>query len=398
MYITKLKKISIGIVVEDKKINESVIKIYPIELLPLFDGELEPVESNIESSGLDLEGDLYSVNINISNYIEADWLYDSSNRISPPDVVRGEQVIIWGYADCTDYYWTTLGRDDHLRSLETVIYTFSDIPDNDGDEPKGLENQYIVEVSTHGKHLTIKTCKRDGEEYAYTVQINARDSCYVVKDDDGNIIFLDSKNTEIRSENHDGSYVSLDKKNINLFAHQNISLTAEESINLKALKDITLTADKEIRTKSLEDTSIESENKIHINAKSDFNLSTGNVADLKSKSNFNITAGGNVNISPSANLEMNVGGGIKASASSEVDVSAGGSVSIGGASASIRGNSNVSISAPSIGLAGSVNISLGLRELKDTSYSAGLTVTGDLAIIGNGTISGSLAVDSFKRR
>ena len=376
MLVTKLKKISIGLVAEDKKLNEDIIKIYPIEILPLFDGELEPVNHNIKSSGLDLNGDLYSVNIDVSNYIEAEWLGELSNRISPPDVVRGEQVMIWGYADSTEYYWTTLGRDDDLRKLETVIYAFSDIPDNDGDEPKGLENQYLVEVSTHGKHITVKTCKRNDEEYSYTVQLNTKDSCYMVKDDVGNVIYLDSKNTEIRSENEDKSYISLNKKNINLFAYENINLMAEDSIHLTALKDIVLKADNEIHTKSIEDTSIESENKINIEAKSDFNMVTGNIADLKSKSDFNITSGGDVNISPSSNFV----------------VSAGSNINIQGVTASLKGDTNVSVVAPTIRLSGSVNISLGLRGDK---YSAGLTIDGNLDLRGSGEISNSLTVNDL---
>ena len=234
MFQTKLHMSSVGIVAEDRKINSNIIKVYPIEYLPNFDGELIPTEASLNSAGVDLNDNEYSVTLNVTNVIEANWLSLATNRETAPDVVKGEQVILWSYADAEGYYWTSMGRDDNLRKLETVVYTFSDIPNNSGEQIKGQNNQYTVEVSTHGKHITVKTCKNDKEPFAYTLQINAKDGCVFLTDDASNFIILDSKNTNIKAKNKNGTVMSLNKSDMHISAPNNIDIKSGNNYNLKA--------------------------------------------------------------------------------------------------------------------------------------------------------------------
>ena len=352
MFDSKFKMLSIGIVAEDRKLNDDVVKVYPIELLPIFDGELVPTETQLESTGEDLNGDLYSVNINVCNYIEAQWLSEDGNRLSPPDVVRGEQVILWHYADSHEYYWTSMGRDTNLRKLETVVYTFSDIPDNGGDEPKGRDNQYIAEVSTHGKHITLKTCKRDGEEFAYTLQINTGEGCYLIEDDVGNIIYLDSKNTEIRLENLDRTSVSLNQKDISIYAPHDIDIKADNDIIVAAGNDIRISAEGEL--------------------------------SMDSNGNMSLSTDSSMSMSSSSSYTINSGSGL--------DVSSGAAMSLSsGASTSITAPANVSITASSIGLNGSVNIGVGLRD----GNRHNLTVNGNLNVNGAATVSNAIEAETI---
>ena len=367
MFNSKFKMLSIGIVAEDRKLNDNVVKVYPIELLPVFDGELVPTETQLESTGEDLNGDLYSVNINVCNYIEAQWLSENGNRLSPPDVVRGEQVILWHYADSHEYYWTSMGRDTNLRKLETVTYAFSDIPDNGGDEPKGRDNQYIAEVSTHGKHVTIKTCKRDGEEFAYTLQVNAGEGCYLIEDDVGNIIYLDSKNTEIRLENSDLTNISLNQKDISIYAPHDIDIKADNDISIEARNDIRVIADGEI--------SVWSGGKM--------DLSTGSSMSMVSASDYSVVSGSTLSLSSDSSMSLD--------SSDSIDVDSGAAMSLSsGATTSITAPASVSVTAPSIGLNGSVSIGGGLRD----GNRHNLMVSGNLNVNGEATVSSNLSVNS----
>lgn len=242
MLTSKLRMLTLGIVAQDRALNSGVIKIYPIEIIPNFDGELSPTTVNVDGSGSDLNNNEYAVNVNISNYIEANWLSLSTNRTTAPDVVKGEQVIVWNYADTDQYYWTSMGRDDSLRKLETVVYHYSNVRDNLGDTPKSQANQYTIEVSTHGKHLTVKTAKNDNEPFLYTLQINTFDGCVFIKDDVGNIILLDSKNTNITHRNKDDSLLSLHKKDITISCKNNISMKCTNDCTIDCGNAYTLTA------------------------------------------------------------------------------------------------------------------------------------------------------------
>lgn len=242
MLTSKLHMLTLGIVAQDRSLNSTVIKVYPIEIIPNVDGELVPSTANLEGSGLDLNDNEYAVTVNISNYIEADWLSLSTNRTTAPNVVKGEQVIVWNYADTDQYYWTSMGRDDSLRKLETVVYHYSNVRDNLGDTPKSQANQYTIEVSTHGKHITVKTAKNDNEPFLYTLQINTHDGCVFIKDDVGNIILLDSKNTNITHRNKDDSLLSLHKKDITISCKNNISMKCTNDCTIDCGNAYTLSA------------------------------------------------------------------------------------------------------------------------------------------------------------
>ena len=136
---------------------------------------------------------------------------------------RGERVLLWRYADTDQYYWTTLGMDDYLRKLETVVYAFSDTKD---ESVKVLtpDNAYYLEISTHKKLVTFSTAKSDGEPYAYTFQFDTAAGRVTLADDVGNYMELDSKNTSITLENADDSKVVLDRKVINISSVDAINL------------------------------------------------------------------------------------------------------------------------------------------------------------------------------
>lgn len=216
---------SIGYVAENKSLGSKIIKVTPVETIPMVDGEIKSSPSPLEDSGVDSDGNSYTVKVSSDNAIEAKWLPFGSNRMTAPDVRRGERVMLWRYADAEQLYWTDLGFDEHLRRLETVIMSISGTQD-EGTEALDPDNTYYLEASSHNKSITLRTSQKNGEFTRYTFQFNLADGAVTLADDLGNFFELDSAETKLTLQNVEGTMISLDKQNIIGNAPKNIDLTA----------------------------------------------------------------------------------------------------------------------------------------------------------------------------
>lgn len=239
---------TIGRAAANRKLSSPILEVYPIEHFGYLDGEVNSDPTTTKASGVDANGKAYTTSVTTTNSIAATWIQWGSNRATPPDIRRGERVLLWRYADTDQYYWTALGMDDYLRKLETVVYAFSDTKD---ESVKVLtpENSYYLEVSTHKKLVTFSTAKSDGEPYAYTFQFDTANGRVTLADDVGNYVELDTKNTSITLENADDSKVVLDRKVINISSVDAINLNTKaytltcDTADYKVAKSNTLTCD-----------------------------------------------------------------------------------------------------------------------------------------------------------
>jgi len=221
---------SIGFASQNKPLDSDNLYIVPIEVTPFGDGEVDAREEDFEGEGKDRFDQDYTVKVSHNNSIEATWLrIGHTNRRTSPDVRRGERVMIYRHSDSGEFFWDSMGMDDHLRRKETVIYSWSDTEDESKDAT-APENCYSLEICTHTKQATFRTVKADGEPFAYTLQFNTGDGVVVLTDDVGNHIQLDSAETKITVMNKDGSYTHWDKFDINMFAPNEITMKAENRI------------------------------------------------------------------------------------------------------------------------------------------------------------------------
>lgn len=254
MEITKLHIYGLGIVAANKPLTSKDIEVTPIEDLPFLDGEISDNVSILETGGKSKDGSTYATSIDVTASIRATWLpVGISNRVTPPDVRRGEKVVIYRYGETDRYYWTTLEYDMKLRKLETVIFAFSNTQKES--ETGTASNTYFFEISTHKKLITLYTSKSDGEPFAYTFQINTKDGNFIFQDDIGNFISLDSANVRIELKNADESHVDIDRKDIRVYAPNNIEIKAGNKIDIIAgnsvnviTTDITTKADATLNT------------------------------------------------------------------------------------------------------------------------------------------------------
>jgi hypothetical protein len=241
MQVSQLVPYSIGIAAENKPLNTRTLNVTPIEVLSALDGELNFNPTSTTSVGTDSAGNRYEVKATVDNTITAEWYPGNSNRVTPPDIRRGELIDIFRLADSDQYYWRCMGLRDDLRRLETVIFAFNGSPKEGG---KGIDFDtcYFLEISTHKKLVTFQTSQANGEPFRYTFQINADEGRTVLTDDVGNYFELDSAKTNLRLENIDGTHLELNRKDIKGYAPNNIDLKADNNISLTAGKDINLQA------------------------------------------------------------------------------------------------------------------------------------------------------------
>ena len=161
--------------------------------------------------------------------IKAKWVpLGHSNRITPPDVVKNESVIIMKFGDTDEYYWTTIFREPMLRRLETVLYAF-------GNLAKGLvkwdkTSSYWFEVSTHDKYLHLKTTKSNGEAFEYDVKIDTDKSNLTIKDNIDNQIVLDSPSKTITLKQTEGSMVELSPRKVVVTDNSGVTLTLQNGV------------------------------------------------------------------------------------------------------------------------------------------------------------------------
>lgn len=227
MEATCFKIVSLGIVAENKPMQKNggwcnEIDVTPIESQGMLDGELKSNPTEIEASGVDANGQAFSSKAIVDNAVVATWLPFGSNRITAPDVRRGERVYLWRAGDNDKYYWTIAGLDGHLRKLETVVFAFSATKD-EGTSGIDINSCYYMEVSTHQKTITIETSTSNGEQFSYMAQINAAENTLTLKDDVGQIVQIDSDEHKVMMANQDGCHVILDKTRVNIKAIDELS-------------------------------------------------------------------------------------------------------------------------------------------------------------------------------
>lgn len=233
---------SLGVVAENKKMSVSRILVTPIEILGMVDGELKSSPEKLETEGLDYDFKEYKVSAIADTAVEADWLpLNDGNRRTPPDMRRGERVMLYQYRDEQRFWWVPYGLDGRLRKLETAIYSWSGTKDEKEDSEKP-ENSYYLEISTHEKRVTFATSKKNGEKCRYAIQIDPGVGKIMIMDDASNEILLDTIETRIYLKNADNSEIDITKKDINMKAPDNITMKAGKEIKMEAGKKITMKA------------------------------------------------------------------------------------------------------------------------------------------------------------
>lgn len=215
--MSELKLYSLGIVVENKPVGSDMIMVSPMEVLNIQPaGSIKDASTKFEGTLKNSSGKNFASEMKSTNYVKAKWLaFGQSNRITSPDVVANETVVLFKFGDVDEYYWTTIFREVELRRQETVLYGFGNI--KSGISAFDKSTSYWLEVDTKNKTVKFHTAMNDGEYTEYDIVVDTKAGTFTLKDKKGNTFMLDSKQ---------------DKFVVN--ALKEISGTAGEVINLKA--------------------------------------------------------------------------------------------------------------------------------------------------------------------
>lgn len=208
---------SLGIVVETKPPGVDIILVTPIESLNIQEpGSIKDKEYKSEGKLKDITSVNFNTEIKSKNYLRAKWLpLSNSNRITAPDVVANETVILFKYENVDEYYWTTIFREPSLRRLETVNYSYSNL--KSGMSPFDKTTSYWTEVDTKNKKIQLHTSMNDGEHTEYDIIIDTKTGVLTITDKKGNLIQLISKDDKILINA---------KSNITINATSNVDITA----------------------------------------------------------------------------------------------------------------------------------------------------------------------------
>lgn len=246
MNASMLKLYSLGQAAENLEVGSRELEITPVEALNFLDGEVKSNPTKDTVTGIDASGMTATTAVMADNSLTATWLPLHSNRHTPPDIRRGERVLIWQFANLSTFFWTELGLDGKYRKLETATYIWNATQD-ESDDTQSDKNHYSVEVSTHRGTITLQTSKANGEKVAHTVQLNPKEGKLTIMDDVGQAIYIDSIAHLIHVINADKSEVTLSNQDITVKCDDTLELLAAKTVNLTTetlnIKAPTITVD-----------------------------------------------------------------------------------------------------------------------------------------------------------
>lgn len=226
MNVSKFHFYSYGKVAANKALDSIRIEFWPAEIATGADGEITDDVQSYVAEGEDSLGGKFKLKADTTITLSAVWMpFGNSNRLLPPDVRRGEPVLIFQMADDMETLWWTDIGDISLRRLETMILAISGCPQED--VKPTAENTYYLEMSSHKKAITLHTSQANDEPFAYDIQINAGEGNVVIKDNIGNYFSMDSKENHLEMKNADGSIVEINKTKMRLFAADQIDMESK---------------------------------------------------------------------------------------------------------------------------------------------------------------------------
>lgn len=226
MDISQFHFYSRGTAAENLKRGSFLLEVSADEVSSMQDGELTDEAVKMQSNVRDVDGSETPVTVYATRTIQANWLpLGTSNRITAPDVRRGERLMIYRFADTDNFYWTTAENDIKLRCLETVIFAISGTTEES--KEVSPENYYFLELSTHDKKLTLSTSQKNGEACTYTFQFNTGKGDCVLEDSIGNHIYLNSVDHLIQLKNASECQFELNKEDLNGIVPGNTTITTQ---------------------------------------------------------------------------------------------------------------------------------------------------------------------------
>jgi hypothetical protein len=190
---TTLKSMGCGVAIEDKNDGSKNLLVHLHETFPTMEGELSPLHTNAEYKGTDIHGNEYSHTLQSNTSIKCVWL-ETPNRLTSPNIRKGQQVEVFQSGDGDKFYWSEIGRQKDMKRAERILLgvNASKTPTTEEDAVTP-HNHYSLDIDAKSGHITALTSKQNGEHCKYVIQLNTKDGYLVIQDDLGNHISMNSK-------------------------------------------------------------------------------------------------------------------------------------------------------------------------------------------------------------
>ena len=224
-------KMYFGLVAKDRELTSRLIKVFVKEMSPYATGSLSDNTAEESYSIKGADGKVSSGKVKTSNVITAEYFDLNTNRPFPPDVVKGEQVMVFQYANSDIYYWISMGRNDDLRRGELMRIAVSD----DMAVTKDLTdaNTYYIEMDTKiSKRIKIATSKGDGEAFQYNLTFDAKNNKLTIGDDQNNKIEMYSDTPRVLVRNTAGTMIDMNNTNLIMVAPADMLIRADGSLTV----------------------------------------------------------------------------------------------------------------------------------------------------------------------
>lgn len=211
----------IGLVVDTKEKNSSVIEVYCPKFMPFHSSTVDSKEKTKLITTKTSENKTEVFEVHLSSTITAEY-FGETNRSFPPDVHEGEQVQIVHIKNTDLYFWSCIGRDDTLRKNERFRIHCA----NEKVAIKDLtdDNTYYLEISTFDgeKYITLSTSDSDSEKFRYALKLHPDSNVATLQDNTGNEVTILSEIPSILMKNRDGAMIDLNQRNIIIVAPDDV--------------------------------------------------------------------------------------------------------------------------------------------------------------------------------
>ena len=226
MRSTQFKDRGIGIVAADKNDDSKFIDVFLLEHLAFHEGDISNDFVNIVKTGKDSDDNTYSHTLQRGPAIKVEWI-GASNRVTSPNVRKGEEVRVYEKESTDEYYWAETSRNPELRRTEKITYAVNaDRTPVTVDVPPINENHYVFDIDGKDGRITISTSLANNEQAGYIIQINGNDGHLTItdKNDSPNTIQINSLTDSIILKNGHGTYINLNGGQIDMYAPERVNI------------------------------------------------------------------------------------------------------------------------------------------------------------------------------
>lgn len=220
---TQIDFFSYGIVAEDIKPGTAWIEAIPIEITfvnptAVKAGEKVTEHQFVSSNAKD------SVKSTEGNSVPAKWWKFNSFQVTPPNVCKGDEIVIYRLGETDIYFWEDL-NSTNVKKTVNIIYAYPADPANQMADD--LSNAYVIQISSIEKMIQIRTSMANGEGAAFNFQFNLRDGTHLCTDQKGNKYWINSKENDVGLQNANGTKLNALKEELFGFAKKRIKFQAQ---------------------------------------------------------------------------------------------------------------------------------------------------------------------------